>query len=89
MHVGVARLEGLGSLPSFAVQTANVRRLVLTHFSQRYQSTDPFYDEAHAIHDDVVVAKDCKRIEVPKRPFTDEPGAQPATDAGQPLEEAS
>lgn len=45
---------------------AGARRLVLTHFSQRYPSTEPFLTEARAIHPDVVVAKDCKRFEVPK-----------------------
>lgn len=43
------------------------RLLVLTHFSQRYQSTEPFLVEAKAIHHDVVLARDCKRITVPRR----------------------
>ena len=46
---------------------AGARRLILTHFSQRYQSTDPFVDEARAIHADALCAKDTKRYEVPKR----------------------
>lgn len=46
---------------------AGARRLVLTHFSQRYQSTDPFVVEAREIHADAVVAKDTKRYEIPKR----------------------
>src|SRR5262249_34702680 len=33
-----------------------VRRLVLTHFSQRYLSTEPFAVEAAALHDNVIVA---------------------------------
>lgn len=33
-------------------------KLVLTPFSQRYESTDPFLAEARAIHDDVVAAAD-------------------------------
>ncbi len=47
---------------------AGAKRLVLTHFSQRYQSTEPFLTEAKTIHDDCVVAKDCKRFEISKRP---------------------
>ena len=41
---------------------ANAKLLVLTHFSQRYPSLKPFYEEASKIHPNVVVAKDCKRI---------------------------
>jgi ribonuclease Z len=41
---------------------ANAKLLVLTHFSQRYPSLKPFYEEATKIHENVVVAKDCKRI---------------------------
>ncbi|MBI1917078.1 MAG: ribonuclease Z [Planctomycetes bacterium] len=44
-----------------------VRRLVLTHFSQRYLSLEPFAVEASAIHDDVVVAEDLARVAVPRR----------------------
>ena len=46
---------------------AGARRLVLTHFSQRYPSTDPFVDEARREHDDVVAARDGERIPVPRR----------------------
>ena len=46
---------------------AGARLLVLTHFSQRYPSTQPFYDEAAAIFPNVVVARDLKRVPVPKR----------------------
>lgn len=46
---------------------AGARRVVLTHFSQRYTSLDPFVAEAGAIHPDVVVAQDGMRIPVPKR----------------------
>ena len=41
---------------------ANAKLLVLTHFSQRYGSLKPFWEEASKIHPNVVVAKDCKRI---------------------------
>lgn len=46
---------------------AGARRLVLTHFSQRYQSTAPFVEEAKAIHPDVVAARDAKRYPIPRR----------------------
>jgi ribonuclease Z len=46
---------------------AGVRRLVLTHFSQRYPDVQPFVDEASAIFPDVVAAVDGQTIAVPKR----------------------
>jgi ribonuclease Z len=46
---------------------AGARRLVLTHFSQRYTSLTPFAEEATAIHPDVVVAQDLSVVEVPRR----------------------
>lgn len=46
---------------------SGARRLVLTHFSQRYPSTQPFLEEAKAIHDDVVAASDGDVIPMPKR----------------------
>jgi ribonuclease Z len=46
---------------------AGVRRLVLTHFSQRYTETEPFGVEARAFHSDVVVAADLTRVPVPRR----------------------
>jgi ribonuclease Z len=48
-------------------QTADVRRLALTHFSQRYNSLEEFHREAEAIHPDVFVADDLVRIPVPAR----------------------
>jgi ribonuclease Z len=47
---------------------AGARRLVLTHFSQRYGSLEPFAAEAQARHADCVVAKDLTCVAVPKRP---------------------
>lgn len=45
-----------------------VRRLVLTHFSQRYPDTSRYRDEAAAVFDgDLVIAEDLARIPVPKR----------------------
>lgn len=46
---------------------AGARRLVLSHFSARYQSNDSFAEEAGHYHDDVVAAEDLAVIEVPHR----------------------
>ncbi len=47
---------------------AGVRRLVLTHFSQRYRDAAAFGEEAAAVFDgDVVVAADLDRIPLPPR----------------------
>jgi len=48
---------------------AGVRRLVLTHFSQRYGSTKPFVEEALSAwpEGDVIAVRDCDRVPVPKR----------------------
>ncbi len=46
---------------------AGARRVVLTHFSQRYPSSEPFLAEASAIHPDVVAVEDGQRVPVPKR----------------------
>ncbi len=45
----------------------HARRLVLTHFSQRYADLAPLLQEAGAEHDDVVLASDLDRIPVPAR----------------------
>ena len=45
-----------------------VRRLVLTHFSQRYPDPSRFADEAAAVFDgDLVVAADLGTVPVPRR----------------------
>ncbi len=49
---------------------AGARRLVLTHFSQRYPSVEPFIEEARAIHGDVVAVRDGDVILVPARKMT-------------------
>lgn len=46
---------------------AGARRLVLTHFSQRYDDVDAFVREAAEVHEDVVAAQDLGVIEVPAR----------------------
>jgi ribonuclease Z len=46
---------------------AGARLLVLTHFSQRYNEVEPFVEEASAIHDNVVAARDTHVIPVPPR----------------------
>lgn len=46
---------------------AGVRRLVLTHFSLRYGDVQAFADEARREFDDVVLANDLDRIELPHR----------------------
>lgn len=46
---------------------AGARRLVLTHFSQRYPDASAFLAEAQAVFPDVVVASDLQRIPVPPR----------------------
>lgn len=46
---------------------AGARRLVLTHFSQRYPNNEAFVAEAAPIHADVVAARDCEVVAVPPR----------------------
>jgi ribonuclease Z len=46
---------------------AGARRLLLTHFSQRYPGGQPFLDEAGPIFDDVVAAEDGMVVGVPPR----------------------
>lgn len=46
---------------------AGARRLLLTHFSQRYGHSSAFAAEARAHHDDVVAAEDLLLVPVPKR----------------------
>jgi len=46
---------------------SGAKRLVLTHFSQRYGSLKPFLKEARELHDDVIAVRDGDRVPVPKR----------------------
>jgi ribonuclease Z len=48
-------------------QHSQVTRLVLTHFSQRYPTVDPFLREAEGIHADVVAVRDGDLVEMPSR----------------------
>jgi ribonuclease Z len=43
------------------------RRLVISHFSQRYENLAALLAEAAGVHDDVVLAEDLARIPVPSR----------------------
>jgi len=63
-YVGHLTAEQAGSV----ARQSGVRRLVLTHFSQRYQDATQFLDEARAqFEGDIVVAEDLMRIGVPAR----------------------
>lgn len=52
LHAGHLTAEQAAEL----ARDVGARKLVLTHFSQRYQDNQSFLDEARTIHDDVVVA---------------------------------
>lgn len=52
---------------AWLARESGARRLVLTHFSGRYDEVDEFEAEASEIHDDVVVARDLDVIAVPAR----------------------
>jgi len=47
---------------------ANAGTLVLTHYSQRYTSIAPFFEEASRFHTDVIAANDGDLIEFPANP---------------------
>lgn len=64
---------------AIVARDAGVRKLVLTHFSQRYGSTKPFVEEARAVFDgDVIAVRDGDRVAVPKRPGTEDDVPPPA-----------
>lgn len=46
---------------------ANAKKLVLTHFSQRYQNIKDFLNEAKEIHSNVIAVKDGDFVDLPKR----------------------
>ncbi len=45
---------------------ANAKLLVLTHFSQRYNSTEDFVREAHAVHHNTLVVQDGDVVVIPR-----------------------
>jgi ribonuclease Z len=72
LHADAALAEEYGHLTARQAGTvaarAGVRRLVLTHFSQRYDEPERFRDEAAAVFSgDVVVAEDLVTVPVPPR----------------------
>lgn len=68
-HADEARAHGhlTASEAATIAKEAGARRLVLTHFSQRFPRTEAFLEEARRIFDDVHAAKDGDRIPVPPR----------------------
>lgn len=68
-HATEARTHGHLTAQEAALiaREAGARRVVLTHFSQRFPRTRDFLQEARAHHDDVWAAKDGDRIPVPAR----------------------
>ncbi len=52
---------------AYLAHECGVRRLVLTHISQRYRETGPFLDEALELFDDVHVAEDGDVVALPPR----------------------
>jgi ribonuclease Z len=59
-HMTAAQAATLG-------REAGARRLVLTHFSQRYTTLEGFRTEAGALHPDVIVAEDFTQVALPPR----------------------
>jgi ribonuclease Z len=57
---------------------AGARRLVISHFSQRYRDETILLDEARAHFDDVVAARDLLRVPVPARRHPLPPASDPA-----------
>ncbi|MCA9718063.1 MAG: ribonuclease Z [Myxococcales bacterium] len=46
---------------------AGAKKLILTHFSQRYTSTEPFLAEARPIHSNTIAVRDGDVIPIPRR----------------------
>jgi ribonuclease Z len=71
LHQDVDKARSNGHMTArqaaMVARDAGARKLVLTHFSQRYQSTKPFLAEAKVLHEDVVAARDGDVVPVPKR----------------------
>ncbi|MBR9703199.1 ribonuclease Z, partial [Candidatus Woesearchaeota archaeon] len=45
-------------------QQAGAKKLILTHFSQRYKDLNPMLDEAQTLHNDTKLAYDFMKIEL-------------------------
>ena len=45
-------------------KNANVKNLILTHFSARYKDETQHLEEANQIHDSVITAKDLLEVEI-------------------------
>lgn len=71
LHTEAREAERYGHMTARQAATlakeAGARRLVLTHFSQRYPRNEPFGEEAAEVFTEVVVAEDGKVIPVPAR----------------------
>ncbi|GIU70844.1 MAG: ribonuclease Z [Candidatus Nitrosocaldaceae archaeon] len=50
---------------AFVANKANVKLLVLTHFSARYEDTSVLVEEAKKVHDNVIAAEDMLVLDVP------------------------
>jgi ribonuclease Z len=64
MHSGV---KGAAEL----AKKSGVKKLVLTHFSRRYQDTKPLLDEARKTFGETLIAEDFMRLEMKKKPSFD------------------
>ena len=62
-----ARGHMTASDAAWVAKEAGARRLVLSHFSQRYPRTEAFVDEATRIHTDVVAVRDGDVVPLPAR----------------------
>ena len=84
MHQKEARERGHMTARDAATiaREAGARRLVLTHFSQRYPRLEPFLEEAGAIHGDVVAVRDGDVVRVPPRQGADAEGGRSRRAAG-------
>jgi ribonuclease Z len=49
---------------AFIANRANVKQLILTHFSQRYKNMSEMEDDAKATFDNVKLAHDCMKVNI-------------------------
>lgn len=64
------RLHSTAAIAAEVARRAGAHRLVLTHFSPRYLSTDEHLAEARAIFPETIAAEDLSTVEVPRRRVT-------------------